>query len=120
MATHAMATPEAWTTCLETEWPWALTIPSVEHHPRDTLSKGQTGRAWDRQTSGSSLDLGVEAGRVGRSQCAPGADLMRPVSPIGTKLLIPQAPEFVSPDLVCALHSNTGDNGKGHDEGVTT
>lgn len=72
-----------------------------------------------RQTSGGTLDLGVEAGRVGGSHCAPGAVLMGQVAPRGTKLLIPRAPECVSPDLVCALHSNVRDKGKGHEQEVT-
>lgn len=73
MALHAVAEPKAWTICSETDWPWAqqagqraLTGFCVQHCPRfrDALSTGQAESVLDRQTSGSILDLRVEAGKV--------------------------------------------------------
>lgn len=73
MAPHAVTEPKAWTICSETDWPWAqqagqraLIGSCVQHCPRfrDALSTGQEGSALDRQTSGSILDLRLEAGRV--------------------------------------------------------
>lgn len=52
-----------------------MSCDCVQPRPRDTVNTDQAERAQDRQTSGGSLDLGVEAGRVGGSHRVAGAGL---------------------------------------------